>query len=210
MDSASLRTILFGVVLAILVVPFGGDATVPALLIIAALVILDLWWQRRRKGAVSTGVPRPTGIEIEGRTAPPQQVVAAAGFCPHCGTSHDGLARFCTKCGWLLATTDSTPTSSTEKYAGRLRWRSSEGRARCARRPTAPQHLDGHRLHARLTERHPGPEPGCHDDGQWRPVRHNRRPVHRSWHIQVRLGGHRWQCAGERHTHGVLVDQAHG
>ena len=68
-NSASLRTILLGIVLAILVVPFGGEATVPGLLIIAALVILDLWWQRRRMEAMQAGVPQPTPSEIEARLA---------------------------------------------------------------------------------------------------------------------------------------------
>jgi uncharacterized iron-regulated membrane protein len=39
------------------------------LLIIAALVILDLWWQRRRMEAMQAGVPQPTPSEIEARLA---------------------------------------------------------------------------------------------------------------------------------------------
>lgn len=41
-----------------------------------------------------------------------------ARFCQHCGASHDDEARFCPKCGRLLATTEAAPTSFTEKYAG--------------------------------------------------------------------------------------------
>ena len=68
-DSAVLRTILLGIVLAILVVPFGGVATVPALLVIAALVVLDLWRQQQRREAISAGVPQPTKSEIDARLA---------------------------------------------------------------------------------------------------------------------------------------------
>ncbi len=40
-----LMTIVLGIVLALLIVPFGGIYTVPALLIVFALVVLDLWMQ---------------------------------------------------------------------------------------------------------------------------------------------------------------------
>jgi hypothetical protein len=68
-NGAALRTILLGIVLAILVVPFGGVVTVPALLVIAALVIFDLWRQQQRMEAIRAGVPQPTEAEIEARQA---------------------------------------------------------------------------------------------------------------------------------------------
>ena len=47
---------------------------------------------------------------------------AMAGFCQHCGASHDDDAQFCPKCGRPLAmpstATQSAPQSFTEKYAG--------------------------------------------------------------------------------------------
>lgn len=43
--SRALRTILLAIVLALLVVPFGGPYTVPALLGIAGIVVFDLWRQ---------------------------------------------------------------------------------------------------------------------------------------------------------------------
>ncbi len=74
-----LRTILLGIVLAILVVPFGGDATVLSLLIIAALVAFDLWRQQRRKEADARGeVRRPAWLS--GRSAAYRFGVVVLGF----------------------------------------------------------------------------------------------------------------------------------
>lgn len=40
------RTIFLGLVLALLVVPFGGTATLPAIILIAAITAFDLWRQQ--------------------------------------------------------------------------------------------------------------------------------------------------------------------
>lgn len=47
MNDRESKTILLGVVLAVLVVPVGGTAAPYALILIVALVAFDLWQQRR-------------------------------------------------------------------------------------------------------------------------------------------------------------------
>jgi len=55
MTSSQTRTVLLGLVLALLVVPFGGPYTLPGLIFIAALVAFDLWRQQLRAEAVARG-----------------------------------------------------------------------------------------------------------------------------------------------------------
>jgi hypothetical protein len=59
--SAQIRTVVLGLILALLVVPFGGPYTVPGLVAIAAIVGFDLWRQQLRVEAAARGeAPRET------------------------------------------------------------------------------------------------------------------------------------------------------
>jgi len=72
------RTIGLGLVLALLVVPFGGPYTLPALVLIAALVAFDLWRNRLRVEAVARGeVQRPGFV---GRPARQRLAIVVLGF----------------------------------------------------------------------------------------------------------------------------------
>lgn len=45
------RTVLLGLVLALLVVPFGGPEAAPGIVVVAAIVVFDLWRQSRQRPA---------------------------------------------------------------------------------------------------------------------------------------------------------------
>lgn len=49
MTAQAWRTVVFGIVLAILVVPLGGPNALLGLLIVAGLVAFDLWRQQKRR-----------------------------------------------------------------------------------------------------------------------------------------------------------------
>lgn len=61
LNSETIRTVLLALVLAILIVPFGGPATLPALLVVASLAAFDLWRQAKRREQIAANVSRPAG-----------------------------------------------------------------------------------------------------------------------------------------------------
>lgn len=68
MTTQGWRTVLLGLVLAVLVVPFGGPYALPGILVIAALVAFDLWRQAVARDRVASGVaatPRPDRPALE-------------------------------------------------------------------------------------------------------------------------------------------------
>jgi hypothetical protein len=78
MTSQSWRTVVLGLVLALLVVPFGGQYTVPGLVAIAALVAFDLWRQQVRAESSSRGeVP---GRNFADRPAAQRLGIVVGGF----------------------------------------------------------------------------------------------------------------------------------
>lgn len=94
MSPDATKTILLGVVLAILVVPLGGPAAPYGIAIVVALVLFDLWRQSVRRSKHATAEePRTAG----------QTRFTATGYCSRCGTARTAGARFCPKCGLDLA-----------------------------------------------------------------------------------------------------------
>lgn len=72
MTAATWRTVGLGLVLALLVVPFGGPYVIPGLLVIGALVAFDLWRQSVARDRVTEG---PTTTRRE-RTLPERLAIA--------------------------------------------------------------------------------------------------------------------------------------
>jgi hypothetical protein len=78
-NSETIRTVLLALVLAILIVPFGGPATLPALLIVASLAAFDLWRQAKRREQIAANVSRPAG-RFESLNVAQRFAVVVGGF----------------------------------------------------------------------------------------------------------------------------------